>query len=89
VIPDKDDVAEHREAHGREYPIPELLPVDALHCMEVPRIEQLLRPENVYLMGPDCADVIKGKREIEEKKDLWIQNPTTLADSSPPTSKQG
>jgi hypothetical protein len=41
--------------------------------MEVPRIEQLPRPENVYLMGSDCAGVIEGKREIEEKKDFWTQ----------------
>jgi hypothetical protein len=48
--------------------------LDALHCVEVARIEQLPRPENVHFMGPDRADIIKGKREIEEKKDFWVQN---------------
>jgi hypothetical protein len=43
--------------------------------MEAARIEQLPRPENVYLMGPDRAGVIEGKREIEEKEDFWVQNP--------------
>lgn len=74
MIPDEGDTAEQREAHGRKDPIREFPPVDALHCVEAARIEQLPRPENVHFMSPDRADIIKGKREIEEKKDFRIQN---------------
>jgi hypothetical protein len=39
--------------------------------------------KNVYLMGPDRAGVIEGKREIEEKKGFLDPKPTALTDSSP------
>jgi len=74
VIPDEDDTAEQREAHGQKDPIRELPPVETLHRVEVARVEQLPRPENVHFVSPDRADVRKGKREIEEKKDFRIQN---------------
>ena len=48
--------------------------MEALHRVEVARVEQLPRPENVHFVSPDRADVRKGKREIEEKKDFRIQN---------------
>jgi hypothetical protein len=64
--------------------------VDPLHCMEVPRIEQLPRSENVYLVGPDRAGVIEVKREIEEKEERLLDpKPTAFPDSSPPRTQVG
>ena len=61
--------------------------MDALHRVEGPRIEQLPRSKNVYLMSPDRARVIKGDREIEEKKDFRIQNSPPQWTGRPPASK--
>jgi urease accessory protein len=46
--------------------------MDALHFVEALRVEQLPGSEDVYFMRPDGADIIKGKREIEQQKDPWI-----------------
>ena len=53
MVPDEDDAAEQHEADGRQDPTPAFAPVDALHRIKACRIEQLPRPENVYLMGQD------------------------------------
>jgi hypothetical protein len=46
-----------------------------LHLPEIVRLEQLPRSEDVHFMRPDSADIVEGKREVEEQKRRRIHAP--------------
>jgi hypothetical protein len=54
--------------------------MDALYIMEITWIEQLPRPEDIYLMRPDPTSVVKAKRKIQKEKCFWIDYQADLAD---------
>ena len=72
MIPDKGYASKQRKANWNKDPIGKFVPVFVLDIVERLLINQFPRSENVYLMCPDCANVVEAKGKIEKKKQFWI-----------------
>src|SRR5262252_8944495 len=72
MIPDERYAAREGDPHGSENPIRQLSPVSRLDSREIFRINQLPGSENIDLVRPDGADIVKGERDIEGQKRIWL-----------------